>query len=455
MKPWFVKEADIIKFPEPEKKVIELPNVQSYPDFLTGVKDLHNRKAQGEISQDSHDRLYSDLINRFMKKESFETPWFLREQKGKCNRGHAMELHIAIAIYMRLQSKNDIDINSLKNKIISLSTSTKIKEETTIKGDTYILEASVTSDVINCSRQPKIYEPGGLFRPNIERALAVANQQVKKQIEFIHNNQRKDKVEIKAIGTQGGKVDLAVAVKFKENGEIITQRLSDLTFSLKVKNKEFGQKKINSPLVLLRGFTNMFTDLGFPKTFDRVGKPIIEKLLKNKRYMKLFDEFVKIGRPRHDLKLGTGPEGSEMAIELNSIVKPVMQNLYKSMAVEMTKQFKRKGGEQKEFEVLANFLLNELADGGDMSVLQFNEKSYTILTASKLKELKKFVKDNLELEVRFSIGKGGVDPYFNFVNAVDNEILFQIRFTADGKHVMKNPYQQGPGLEKYKTKFDY
>jgi len=366
-----------------------------------------------------------------------------------------MELHIAIAIYMRLQSKNDIDINSLKNKIISLSTSTKIKEETTIKGDTYILEASVTSDVINCSRQPKIYEPGGLFRPNIERALAVANQQVKKQIEFIHNNQRKDKVEIKAIGTQGGKVDLAVAVKFKENGEIITQRLSDLTFSLKVKNKEFGQKKINSPLVLLRGFTNMFTDLGFPKTFDRVGKPIIEKLLKNKRYMKLFDEFVKIGRPRHDLKLGTGPEGSEMAIELNSIVKPVMQNLYKSMAVEMTKQFKRKGGEQKEFEVLANFLLNELADGGDMSVLQFNEKSYTILTASKLKELKKFVKDNLELEVRFSIGKGGVDPYFNFVNAVDNEILFQIRFTADGKHVMKNPYQQGPGLEKYKTKFDY
>jgi len=85
MKPWFVKEADIIKFPEPEKKVIELPNVQSYPDFLTGVKDLHNRKAQGEISQDSHDRLYSDLINRFMKKESFETPWFLREEKNTIN----------------------------------------------------------------------------------------------------------------------------------------------------------------------------------------------------------------------------------------------------------------------------------------------------------------------------------------------------------------------------------
>ena len=79
MKPWFAKEADIIKFPEPKAKVIELPNVQMYPDFLTGVKDLHNRKAKGEISQASHDKLYTDLIHRFMKKESFENPWFLRE----------------------------------------------------------------------------------------------------------------------------------------------------------------------------------------------------------------------------------------------------------------------------------------------------------------------------------------------------------------------------------------
>ena len=79
MKPWFEREAKIFKFPEPEKKVIQMPNVASYPDFLTGVKDLHNRKDKGEISQDSHDKLYTDLIHWFMKKESFETPWFLRE----------------------------------------------------------------------------------------------------------------------------------------------------------------------------------------------------------------------------------------------------------------------------------------------------------------------------------------------------------------------------------------
>ena len=80
MKPWFEKESNVIKFPEPKAKVIQMPNVASYPDFLTGVKDLHNRKDRGEISQDSHDKLYQDLIHRFMKKESFENPWFLREQ---------------------------------------------------------------------------------------------------------------------------------------------------------------------------------------------------------------------------------------------------------------------------------------------------------------------------------------------------------------------------------------
>ena len=79
MKPWFEKESNVIQFPKPKAKVVQMPNVASYPDFLTGVKDLHNRKAKGEISQDSHDKLYQDLIHRFMKKESFDTPWFLRE----------------------------------------------------------------------------------------------------------------------------------------------------------------------------------------------------------------------------------------------------------------------------------------------------------------------------------------------------------------------------------------
>ena len=81
MKPWFEREAKVIKFPEPEKKVVQMPNVASYPDFITGVSDLKARMSKGDISQASHDKLYTDLIHRFMRKESFETPWFLREAR--------------------------------------------------------------------------------------------------------------------------------------------------------------------------------------------------------------------------------------------------------------------------------------------------------------------------------------------------------------------------------------
>ena len=84
MKPWFEKEileGDVIKFPEPKEKVIWCYVGHLY-DFLTGVKDLQNRLSDGQISQESYDKLYADLIQRFMKKESFENPWFLRELKA-------------------------------------------------------------------------------------------------------------------------------------------------------------------------------------------------------------------------------------------------------------------------------------------------------------------------------------------------------------------------------------
>ena len=81
MKPWFEKEAKIIPFPKkPERQVIKMPSVSEYPDFITGVLDLQARRDKGQIGQDSYDRLYQDLIHRFMKKEDPETPWFIAEQ---------------------------------------------------------------------------------------------------------------------------------------------------------------------------------------------------------------------------------------------------------------------------------------------------------------------------------------------------------------------------------------
>jgi hypothetical protein len=79
MKPWFIQEDNVIPFPKKDSSVVRLPNVNAYPDFLSGVQDLQNHLKQGDISSDIHKKLYQDLIHRFMKVESFETPWFLRE----------------------------------------------------------------------------------------------------------------------------------------------------------------------------------------------------------------------------------------------------------------------------------------------------------------------------------------------------------------------------------------
>lgn len=82
MKPWFIREDNVVPFPKKHKNVVRLPNINAYPNFLTGVQDLQDLLKKGDISPDTQRRLYQDLILRFMKKESFETPWFLREAVG-------------------------------------------------------------------------------------------------------------------------------------------------------------------------------------------------------------------------------------------------------------------------------------------------------------------------------------------------------------------------------------
>ena len=79
MKPWFIKEGDVIPFPKKDDKVIKLPNVGSYPNFLAGVEDLQSRVKQGELSDEMYKKLYTELLHRFMRRESAETPWFMKE----------------------------------------------------------------------------------------------------------------------------------------------------------------------------------------------------------------------------------------------------------------------------------------------------------------------------------------------------------------------------------------
>ena len=102
---------------------------------------------------------------------------------------------------------------------------------------------------------------------------------------------------------------------------------------------------------------------------------------------------------------------------------------------------------------------NELTGGDDLSVLSFDEKSYTKMQASEIRKLQDLIK-TVEIRVtdekaKSKSGVSGVDPYFRFYDATNNELIFAIRNTMDGEHIVKNVYQQGPALNKYKKKISY
>ena len=83
MNPWFLTEGDVIPFTKKDDKVVKLPNVGAYPDFLTGVADLQSRVEQGELSDEMYKKLYTELLHRFMRRE--DSPWFIKEVEAKTN----------------------------------------------------------------------------------------------------------------------------------------------------------------------------------------------------------------------------------------------------------------------------------------------------------------------------------------------------------------------------------
>jgi hypothetical protein len=67
MRPWFIREDNVVPFPNKDTTVLKLPNVGQYPDFLTGVSDLQARVKQGTLSDEMYKKLYTELLHRFMR----------------------------------------------------------------------------------------------------------------------------------------------------------------------------------------------------------------------------------------------------------------------------------------------------------------------------------------------------------------------------------------------------
>ena len=111
MRPWFIREDNVVPFPNKDTTVLKLPNVGQYPDFLTGVSDLQARVKQGTLSDSMYKKLYTELLHRFMRRESAETPWFMAEAP---NTGGIMSI-----IQQRLKDPN-LDPEILQKVLMAL-----------------------------------------------------------------------------------------------------------------------------------------------------------------------------------------------------------------------------------------------------------------------------------------------------------------------------------------------
>ena len=438
MKPWFekeIQEADIIKFPEPERKVIKMPSVSEYPDFISGVQDLQARLKQGQIGQDSYDKLYQDLIQRFMKKESFENPWFLREQKDRgLNRGDAMEFLLAAAVHHRLISVNYITPNSFLNFITkTLPRSNPVKHSHSDRMDKFNLAVGVKQDTFKYIFNPKVYSTE--WKGLIPNAVKFANEQLLKQLQFLLNYERRDAVEINSFGMAGAKVDVEATVSHKDaTGKVIKEPLEDLNMSLKIDSGKLGQASGFNKDQLYK----LFNFLGFGEDFLQVWtKSDIDKFLDpNGKYKKL---------------LGQGKR--EQNIKANKMALPKLKEILEPMGKIMSQKFaSEKTDERSEYKLLGNLIKNEIQGGEDLSLVQFSSKGYSVLSNTDVKKLVSYVKNKIELEAKYAVRDK--NPYIEFIDKQSGEEFLHIRTSFNtSKGYLRSFIEQGPGMDKFKQSF--
>ena len=269
MKPWFEKESNVIPFPKPKAKVIQMPNVASYPDFLTGVKDLHNRKERGEISQDSHDKLYQDLIHRFMKKESFENPWFLRENKlvNASNKGTYLETLLGAALTARFRAGKEIGAGDVREVMKNLDQTLVSEYNIKRKGitDTLVFATKIKISPEKLSSSVKdILDPENLdiMEKFVIQTARVANtEKIVKVIEqTVLNNKKPDTLYVEAVGAEAQKttkIDVGIRSKDSQGNDVKYPSVS-------LKKAETDKEKIvlhNTELKSVDQIVNLFEEL--------------------------------------------------------------------------------------------------------------------------------------------------------------------------------------------------
>ena len=369
------------------------------------------------------------------------------------SRGEANEIFQAIALYLIFKDKT-VDAGKIEsfvmNTVAPKSPNINIQSRPNEKGDTFRLQLPIPTSLQTTLFDPKNYQAGGLYVGMPSKVEQLTKKEYTKQVAFIHDNNRKDAVDIAVVGGKGGKVDVSGQVTFTDaKGKQKTQPLKNMQISLKIDTDRFdqfsGKKMVES---FQRAFgidtVSIANQAGLTQALTKVN-PLMLQITKSKRKNLSDDQANKVLANIEKVVYGNG-DGP-------------MYQFFRTIASSLNKQLAGKQGEKKERKILADTLGNVISKGiGEVTMINFEKDGYSILDQAAIQNLSNAMKTT-DLNVKYEIkGKKKGDkarPYLEFYDTKDNEMFFFVRNAMDKYATIRNFVQSGKKFNQFKRFVKY
>ena len=371
------------------------------------------------------------------------------------NRGDVSEILQAVALFLLFRDKT-VDAQQIESfvtqKVAQQSPNIDIETEPNQKGDMFRLQFPVPRSVQGTVFDKKNYEKGGLYFGMPTKVAQATTTEFTKQVNFIHDNSRKDAVDIAVVGAKGGKVDVAGSVTYTDaKGKQKTEPLKNMNISLKIGSPKFDQ--LSGKQMVAKFGTAFGIDAG----------AIAKQTGLTQALAKIEPLALQITSTKVKGDTISRADADKVLAQIEQILygqgNGPMYKFYRSIANTLNTKLTGKQGEKKERKIIADALGNVIKKGiGKVSMLEYQKNAYTVLDQTAINNLSNLMKTtDLRAEYATKDAKGDsvARPYIEFYDTKDNEKFFHVRNNMDHYGVLRNSLEQGQKFNQFKRTVKY
>ena len=372
------------------------------------------------------------------------------------SRGDVSEILQAVGLFLLFKNPKSLTGEDIENfvmkQVSQQSPNINIVEKPNDKGDTFRLRFPVPASVQTTVFDPKNYQAGGLYDGLPDRVAQATTNEFTKQVNFIHDNNRKDAVDIAVVGAKGGKIDVAGSVTYIDaKGKQKTEPLKDMEISLKIGSTKFDQ--LSGKQMVAKFGTAFGIDAG----------PIAKQTGLTQALAKVEPLALQITSKKIKSGMISRADADGILAQIEQILygqgKGPMYKFYRSVANTLNTKLSGNNGEKAERKIIADALGNVIKKGvGKVSMLEYQKNAYTVLNQTAINNLINLMKTtDLRAEYATKDAKEGsvARPYIEFYDTKDNEKFFHVRNNMDHYGVLRNSLEQGKKFTQFKRVVKY